>query len=150
MIKQRWFLLLIVLLSLGLSACNRPAEETDQDQPRAEGDSEVISEEADWARRIASLRVDDAGTNNGRTRIAVLEVLYAMRGRLETQSNTPEFRRDLDVIQDTVERMYSSANLGAQGEWQLLSRDFVALENNLENPEQARRFLDQIIIRIGG
>jgi hypothetical protein len=149
MLKNQYLVAVFLCLLLGLPACNRPAQETDQDQPRAEGDSEVISAEAEWGRLLASLRVDDAGTNNGRTRIAVLEILYTLRGRLGTE-NTGELRRDIDVIKNTVERMYSSVNAAARGEWQMVSRDFSRLENNLDDPEVARVVLEQLIIRLGG
>lgn len=150
MLKRQLVFFLTLLLTLGLVACNRPAQETDQDQPRAAGDSTVIPAEAEWARLIASLRLDDGGTNNGRTRIAVLRILYAMRERLASQGATPELRQDLDVVQDTVERMYSSANAAARGEWQVISQDFINLQNQLDNPEQAQRALNQLIARLGG
>ncbi len=142
-------IILLLFISLWLSACNRPAQETDQDQPRADGDSEVISAEADWARRIAILRFDDAGTNNGRTHTAVLEILYALRERLET-ADTLELSHDLDVVRDTAERMYSSANAGARGEWQEVSRAFTAVETSLANTEEARLALNRLIVRLGG
>jgi hypothetical protein len=152
MLNRHIVFILALIIFISLSACNRPAEETDQDQPRAAGDSEVIPVEADWARRIASLRLDDGGTNNGRTRVAILEVLYAMRERLLEQNSLPELRQDLEVIRATVERMYSSANAGARGEWQVVSQDFIDLQNQLTSSdvEAAQRTLDQLIIRLGG
>jgi hypothetical protein len=152
MFNRYLVLCFVFIIVINLSACNRPAEETDQDQPRAAGDSEVIPAEADWARRIASLRLDDGGTNNGRTRVAVLEILYVMRERLAVQGPTLELSQDLDVVQDTVERMYASANEAARGEWPLASQNFATLQNHLRNNnlDAAQRTLAQLIIRLGG
>jgi hypothetical protein len=151
MLKRKlFFASLCLCLSILLFSCTNPGRDTTDDTPRADGDSEVISVEADWARRVASLRGDDAGTNNGRTRIAVLEILYALQAQLETRGNTSQLRQDLDVVRDTVERMYSSANVGARGEWQSVSREFTILQNQLDKPQEAQRALTQLITSLGG
>jgi hypothetical protein len=117
---------------------------------RAEGDSKVISAEAEWTRSIASLRADDSGTNNGRARNEILEVLYSLRERLGTEGITPDVRGDLSILRGALERFYSSANAAARGEWRYVSRDFIVLEMQLDNPEEARQALNQIIARLGG
>jgi hypothetical protein len=137
-------------LSLPFVSCSNPGVFTGDDDFRSRSDSKVISAEVDWARRIASLRADDAGTNNGRTRIAVLEILYALREQLELHGDTSRLRQDLDVVQDTLERMYSSANAGARGEWQRMSIEFMDLQTQLGNPREARRALNQLITSLGG
>jgi chromosome segregation ATPase len=139
-------------LCLGLTfvSCGNPGVVTGEEDLRRWGDSKVISAEADWARRIASLRADDAGTNNGRTRIAVLEILYALREELEIHGDTSRLRQDLDVVQAAVERMYSSANPGARGEWQRVSIEFMELQTQLDNPRDTRRALNQLITSLGG
>lgn len=109
-----------------------------------------MTAEAEWARRITSLRVDDGGTNNGRTRIAILEVLLGVRERLQTQGLTPELREDINVVENAVERMYSSANTNARGEWQVISRYFVTLRNQLNSPDEAITTLNRIIAQLDG
>lgn len=109
-----------------------------------------MTAEAEWARRVASLRVDDGGTNNGRTRIAILEVLLGIRERLQTGEVTPELRADVEVVRNATERMYSSANTNARGEWRLLSGYFVTLENQLDSPEEAIVTINAIIARLDG
>jgi hypothetical protein len=109
-----------------------------------------MTAEAEWARRVASLRVDDAGTNNGRTRIAVLEVLLGIRERLIAGNVTPELRNDIEVARDATERMLSSANASARDEWRVLSGYFVSLENQLASPEEALVTLEFIISRLDG
>jgi hypothetical protein len=140
-----------LLSSIGLlllTACSSPTEnDSGEFTPY---NTIPMTAEAEWARRVASLRVDDAGTNNGRTRIAILEVLLGIRERLVSQGVTPELRQDLDVAQGALERMYASANTAARGEWQVVSRDFVRLQNQLDNPQEAIRTLDQIIARLSG
>lgn len=139
---------LSLVLSSTLISCvsNNSADE----QLRSDGDSAVISAEAEWTRSIASLRADDSGANNGRAKNEILEVLYSLRERLGTEGVTPDVRDDLLIIRGALERFYSSANAAARGEWRYASQDFAILENQLDNPEQARRAINQIIARLGG
>lgn len=145
--RTRWFLILLTV-SCFLVACTNPPNTPET--TRNNGDSSVISAEAEWTRSLANLRADDAGTNNGRARNEILEVLYLLRERLESGEITPDLREDITLIRGAMERLYSSANVQARDEWQYLSRDFVALENQLANPEQARTIINQILARIGG
>lgn len=140
------YLVSSLLISSALLSCVA----NDNEQLRSDGDSEVISAEAAWARNIASLRLDDGGTNNGRTRAAILEVLYTLRERLGTEGVTPDVRGDIEIIRGATERMYSSANTRARGEWRYVSQDFATLESVLDDPDQARVALNQIIARLGG
>jgi hypothetical protein len=145
---------LYLLLSSALISCvgnNNASSET----TRNDGDNTPISAEAEWTRSIASLQADDGGANNGRARGEVLEVLYTLRERLGTEGATPDVVGDLQIIRGVVERIYSSANARARGEWQPMSQDFAALESQLDNPDQdnldqARQALNQIIARLGG
>jgi hypothetical protein len=137
-----------LLLSSALISCRATADQNET--TRNDGDNTPISAEAKWARDIASLRLDDGGTNNGRTRTAILEVLYRLTERLETEGVTPDVRGDIEIIRGATERMYSSANSRARGEWRYLSQDFATLESALDNPEQARVALNQLIARLGG
>jgi hypothetical protein len=139
--------ILPVLLVL-LASCTNP--ENTPETTRNDGDSTPISAEAAWARSIANLRADDAGTNNGRARNEILEVLYTLRARLRTEGVTEDIRGDLFVIRVALQRLYASANPAAQSEWRYVAQDFTILENQLDNPEQAIRALNRIIARLGG
>jgi hypothetical protein len=145
--RTRWFLLLFFISCVFIS-CTNPSNTAET--TRNDGDNVPISPEAAWAQAIASLRLDDGGTNNGRARIQVLEILYMLRGRLETGEITPDLREDIIIIRGAMENIYASANVQARNEWQFLSRDFAALENQLNNPEEARTIINQILARIGG
>ena len=63
---------------------------------------------------------------------------------------TPDVRGDIEIIRGATERMYSSANTRARGEWRYVSQDFATLESVLDDPDQARVALNQIIARLGG
>jgi hypothetical protein len=147
---RRTVIYFVSSLLIGSALLSCAGNNTSNEQLRAEGDSEVISAEAEWARSIASLRLDDGGTNNGRTRAEILEVLYTLRERLGSEGLSPDLRGDIEIIRGAVERMYSSANAQARGEWRYMSQDFATLERELNNPDRASQALSQIIARLGG
>jgi hypothetical protein len=141
------FLVLSLTFSSALVSC---VNDSSTETTRNDGDNTPISAEAEWTRSILSLQADDGGTNNGRYRNEILEVLYTLRERLATEGITPDIRDDLFIIRGALERFYSSANANARGEWRYVSQDFAALETQLNSPEEARQTLNQIIARLGG
>ncbi|MGL4610773.1 MAG: hypothetical protein ACRCYY_14015 [Trueperaceae bacterium] len=136
----------VLLIVISLVACRQ----LDDNDVRLSDNTSEISAEVEWARSVASLRGDDGGTNNGRLRNEILQVLYLLEQRLRTQGVSPDLAEDITIIEGAIQRLYASSNFRARDEWRYISGDFVTLQRELNNPDAALQTLNQIIAKLGG